>query len=157
MRKRMISAHSANAVESDANWLPLEKIASVEISSEEASYPIENALLSGSEIGWRAAHPGEQIIRIIFDAPQTLRHIRLVFVEQEVERSQEFSLRWSPDDGKTFHEIVRQQWNFSPHSSAQEREDYQVELSGVTEVELKIVPDRTGGAVQASLLQFRLA
>ncbi|PYS76638.1 MAG: carbohydrate-binding protein, partial [Acidobacteria bacterium] len=53
--------------------------------------------------------------------------------------------------------VVRQQWNFSPHGSTREAEDYRVELNGVTQLELKIVPDRSGGDARASLAQLRLA
>ena len=97
------------------------------------------------------------MIRLIFDHPQRLRHIRLVFHEDEVERLQELVLHWSSDDGQTFHEIVRQQWNFSPHGSTQEIENYHIDLSGVTQVELKIVPEKSGGEACASLAQLRLA
>jgi hypothetical protein len=51
---------------------------------------------------------------LIFDEPQRLRRILLVFEENETKRTQEFVLRWSPDGGRSFQEIVRQQWNFSP-------------------------------------------
>jgi hypothetical protein len=129
----------------------------VEVNSEEPSHPIEAALLPGSETGWRAALPGEQTTRLIFDKPRILKHIRLLFLESEVERFQEFVLRWSPDEGQTFYDIVRQQWNLSPRGSTQEMEEYQVELSGVTQIELKIVPDKSGGEVRASLAQLRLA
>jgi hypothetical protein len=156
MRKRFISLQSSSPSDS-ATWLPIEQIASVEVTSEDVSYPIENALLPSAETGWRAARPGEQTIRLIFDEPQQLRRIYLVFSETEVERSQEFVLRWSSDDGQTFHDIVRQQWNFSPPGSTQETEDYPVALTGVTQRELKIMPDRSGGNVCASLAQLRLA
>jgi hypothetical protein len=156
MRKRIISPKSASPFKTDGDWLPIEQIASVEVTSEDALHPIDHALLPGSETSWRAALSGEQTIRIIFDSPQSLRHIRLVFVEHEVERSQEFNLRWSPDGGQTWQDIVRQQWNFSPPGSTQETEDYQVELSGVTQLELTLVPDRSGGATHASLAQFQL-
>lgn len=157
MRKRIIGSNPSNPAEDGAAWLPLEEIASVEVTSEEPSHPIEGALLPSAETSWRAARPGEQTIRLIFDCPQSLRRIRLVFVEGEVVRSQEFVLRWSSDTGRTFNEIVRQQWNFSPSDSTEETEDYHVELSGVTQVELKIEPDRSGGDARASLTQFRLA
>src|SRR5207244_6980753 len=47
---------------------------------------------------------------------------------------------WSPDGGRSFREIVRQQWNFSPPKTIREMEEYQVELSDVTILELVIVP-----------------
>lgn len=157
MRKRMISASPTDTPETNMDWLPLDQIAAVEVSSEDSSHPIEDALLGGQGMGWRAALPGEQTIRLTFDNPQGIRRIRLAFMEHEVERSQEFVLRWSPDDGQTFHEIVRQQWNFNPQNSAQEIEEYPVDLVGATQLELKIVPDRSGGDARASLAQLSLA
>ena len=156
MRKRIIGTSPPGALEASPDWLPLEQIASVEVSSEESSHPVEDALLPGAETGWRAALPGEQTIRLNFDNPQQLRRILVRFIEREGARSQEFVLRWSPDGGKTFHEIVRQQWNFNPQTSADEVEDYQVELQGATLLELKIVPDKSGGEAHASLAQLAL-
>jgi hypothetical protein len=81
----------------------------------------------------------------------------LVFEESENARTQEFVLRWSPDTGNSFREVVRQQWNFSSPGSIREIEDYAVELSDVTILELIIVPDQSGGATRASLASLRLA
>ena len=159
MRKRIISTTTRPAPEAGADWLPVEELATIEVTSEDPSHPIEHALLRGGgadEPGWRAAVPGEQTVRLVFDRPQQLKRVRLLFVERERERSQEFVLRWSPDGGRTFKDIVRQQWNFSPHGSTREAEDYRAELSGVTQLELNIVPDRTGGDAHAALAQLRL-
>ena len=79
------------------------------------------------------------------------------FVEPQTERTQEYVLRWSPDNGQSFREIVRQQWNFSPPSTTNETEDYHVELPAVTMLELSIIPDISGGNACASLAQLRLA
>jgi hypothetical protein len=156
MRKHIIGTNPTDDPESASAWLPLERIASVEVTSEDTSHPVEAALAPGADTGWRAAQAGEQTLRLIFDSPQQLRRIRLLFKEREAERLQEFVLRWSPDNGQTFHEIVRQQWNFNPQTAAEEIEDYQVELPGVTVLELKIIPDKGGGEAHASLAQFRL-
>ena len=61
--------------------------------------------------------------------------------EHEVARTQEFVLRWSPEAGAPYREIVRQQWNFSPSNTVRELEDYRVELSNVSVLELIISPD----------------
>ena len=156
MRKRMISPPPSTPLPPDGEWLELEGIAQIEISSEQSSHPVEGALLQGSESGWRAAHPGAQILRIVFDKPLQIRRIQLVFVEVEQERTQEFVLRWSPDAGRSFREIVRQQWNFSPPETTSEVENYRVDLVDVTILELIIVPDRSGGEARASLAQLRL-
>ncbi|MGA7047749.1 MAG: hypothetical protein WBA08_17965 [Candidatus Sulfotelmatobacter sp.] len=56
----------------------------------------------------------------------------------------------------SFREIVRQQWNFSPPGAIREVEDYGVEISDVTVLELVIVPDISRGAAHASLTSLRL-
>jgi hypothetical protein len=111
----------------------------------------------GHVVGWRASGPGEQTLRLHFDQPRPVHRIRLEFVEPEVERTQEFVLSWSPDGGQTLHEVVRQQWNFSPHGATQQTEDHLVELTGVTLLELRIVPDIGGGDSRASLTRLSLA
>jgi hypothetical protein len=52
---------------------------------------------------------------------------------------------------------VRQQWNFSPPETTREVEEYQVELSNVTVLELIIVPNMSGGVARASLKSLRLS
>jgi hypothetical protein len=157
MRKRLITPISQDAPHLDEGWLDLERAAVVEVTSEDKDYPVEAALVSGEMRGWRAGSPGTQTIRLIFDEPQRLIRIALVFEETETERTQEVVLRWSPDNGVSFLEIVRQQWNFSPPKTALEIEDYRVELSGVTVLELVIVPSISRGAARASLKSLRLS
>src|SRR5882762_4741491 len=103
------------------------------------------------------ASPGSQTIRLVFDQPQRLKCISLVFEENETSRTQEFVLRWSPDGGNSVREIVRQQWNFSPPESIHEVEEFQVALSSVTVLELLIKPDISGGVARASLKNLRLS
>ena len=157
MRKRIIPPAKQNISPLDENWLDLERLAQVEITSEDATYPIESALLPGQVWGWRATQPGEQSIRLLFEHPQRLRRIWLQFVEPVTERTQEFVLRWSPDGGQSFWEIVRQQWNFSPHGATTQIEDQHIDLTSVTVLELSIVPDTSGGPAHASLARLRLA
>jgi hypothetical protein len=116
MRKRLITATSDSIRPQGEGWLDLERTAVVEITSEDKDFPIESAFGSGEGPGWRASAPGSQTIRLVFDQPQRLRCIALVFEENEIARTQEFVLRWSSDGGSRVKEIVRQQWNFSPLS-----------------------------------------
>ncbi len=157
MRKRLITPKPQDAPAPNEDWLDLESAAVVEVTSEETGYPVEAALVSGEMEGWRAADSGAQTIRLVFDVPQRLRRIWLVFEETEVERTQEFVLRWFSNGGHSFQEIVRQQWNFSPPETTREIEDYQVELSDVTVLELVMLPDKSRGASRASLKSLRLA
>jgi len=157
MRKSQITLIPQNAPLRNQAWMDVDRLASVEVTSEETDYPIESALLPEGKRGWRAASPGMQTIRLIFDKPQKLRRILLVFEDTENYRTQEFVLRWSPDIQDSSREIVRQQWNFSPPDSMRETEDFAVELSEVKVLELMIVPDKSGGDVHASLVSLRLA
>jgi len=157
MRKRIIPSVQKDTSPPDEEWLDLERLAQVEITSEDAAHPIESALLPGRGAGWLATAPGEQTIRLLFAHPQRLRRIWLQFVEPVTDRTQEFVLRWSPDSGQSFREVVRQQWNFSPQGATCETEDHRVDLSGVTVLELSIIPDISGGNAYASLAQLRLA
>jgi hypothetical protein len=157
MRKRLITPVPTIIPPPEEGWLDLDRAASVEVTSEEKDYGIESALVLGETRGWRAATPGTQTVRLIFDHPQNLRRISIVFEENERKRTQEFVLRWSPDGGRSFREIVRQQWNFSPPETTREGEEYLVELSDVTVLELIIVPDISGGAARASLKSLRVS
>jgi len=157
MRKRIINQGAEGSATADGEWLELEALAQVEVSSEDAADLIESALTPNAGSGWRAAGPGKQTIRLLFDKPQTIRKIRLVFQENERERTQEFVLRWSVDGGQSYREIARQQYNFSPSGTVRELEDYAVDLHGLTTLELVIVPDISGGSARASIAQLRLA
>jgi hypothetical protein len=155
MRKRIVAPVQQEPADHD--WLNVERLAEVEITSEDPAHPIESALLPGRVSGWRAAGPGKQTIWLRFNHPQRLRRIRMNFLEPRTERTQEYVLRWSPDNGQSFREIVRQQWNFSPQGATSETEEHAVELPAVTVLELSIMPDISGGNGLASLAQLRLA
>ena len=156
MRKHLIAPIPQSAPALNEGWLDLDGAAVVEVTSEEKKYPVESALVPGETRGWRAAAFGTQTVRLIFDEPQRLTRIALAFEETETERTQEFVLRWSPDGGRSFREVVRQQWNFSPPNTSREVEEYQFDLSGVTVLELIIVPDISRGSAHASLKSLRL-
>jgi len=138
------------------DWLDLEQAARVEVSSEAEGYPVEGALLKDVRGGWRASEPGIQTIRLLFDHPQTIRVIRLVFREKEFARTQEFVLRWLPQGTSDWKDVVRQQWNFSPPVTEDECEEYKVDLPSATGLELSVRPDISGGETRASLDSLKL-
>src|SRR6476619_3474089 len=156
MRKRITSQPQRETLPANIGWLDLEAVARVEVTSEDAAHPIESALLTIGATGWRAQSPGEQTIRLLFEAPQRLRRIRLLFREDKEARTQEFVLRWSPTTESSSRDVVRQQYHFSPSGATEEIEEYQVELADVAALELRIIPNLSGGSY-ASLAQLRLA
>ncbi len=157
MRKRIITKDIEDVIPPDENWLDLENLAEVELTSEEPSHPIESALKQTDGPGWRASESGQQTVRLLFDKPLRVRRIYLVFREEEKERTHEFVLRWSSDGGQSYREIVRQQYNFSSPHNTLEVGDYAVDLAGLTALELSIIPDMSGGLAHASVAQLCLA
>jgi hypothetical protein len=159
MRKSIVSPPAATKLPTDDLWRDLERIARVEITSEDEAFPIEHALGKAVTTGWRAATTGPQVIRLFFDEPQSIRRIHLHFVDRAAERSQEFAVY--AGSGADLGEVVRQQWNFSPHGTTEEVEDFTVDLSGITALELRIDPDRSHDPAQsqsyASLQTLKLA
>src|SRR6266478_3602517 len=157
MRKRLITPTPERVRSRGEGWLDVERAAMVEITSEDKDYPVESAFASGEAQGWRAAEAGTQTIRLVFDQPQSLKRISVVFEEKEIGRTQEFVLRWSADGGNSFREIVRQQWTFSTPETIREVEEYQVELASVSVPEWIIVPNGSGGSARASLKSLHLS
>ena len=88
MRKRIIPQVQKEDA-SGSGLVECGGIADVEITSEDAAYPIESSLLPGWASGWRAAGPGQQTIRLLFNNPQRLRRISMSFSEPGTERTQE--------------------------------------------------------------------
>ena len=157
MRKRIITQGTQGIIPPEEDWMDLENSAQAELTSEDASHPIESALSPGLGSGWRASEPGQQTVRLLFDKPLRVRHVHIEFHEDEQPRTQEFLLRWSSDGGRSCREIVRQQYNFSPPDNAREIEDYVVDLVGLTVLEISISPDISGGCARASIAELRLA
>jgi hypothetical protein len=157
MRKRIVRLPSAQPTgDSDQGWLDLQQIATVEVTSEDPGFPVESIFGYDDTRYWRASEKGQQSIRIIFDEPQSLRNIRLVFKEAEHERTQEFSISWSSAAGGATKEILRQRWNFSPTGSTTEVENYDVDLSAVSMLELVIQPDVARSDALATLARWCL-
>ena len=158
MRKRIVGSGVVQGKAGNLNdtWLDLEQIATVEVTSEDPDFPVEAVLKFDSGVGWRASQDGEQQLRIIFDEPTTLHRMQLHFVEPEVERTQEFIIRWSSAQGGPARDVVRQQWTFSPAGSTSEVEHYEVNLEHVLVLELSIRPDLNNEAGRATLVSWRV-
>ena len=158
MRKRVLGSAALLGDAADGReWFKLQDLAEVEVTSEADGYPVETAFNFGAGPGWRAASPGIQRIRLVFDQPQSIRRMRLQFNEPNVARTQEFTVRWSGRPDEFLKEVVRQQWNFSPGGSTAESEDYAIDLKGVSILELTIDPDRGAGEALANLADWRMA
>jgi hypothetical protein len=138
------------------DWLPLARLARIRTSSEAAEHLAINALAQGPS-EWRASEPGAQTIELRLNIARTIRRIRVVIVDADEERSQEFTVEWTSRRGERFGVAVRQQFNFSPRGATTEVEEYEVDLPAVTSIALRIVPDIRGGGAVARVREFALA
>ena len=153
MRKHIVHPSSIAAA-SPAEALPVADLATVLVTSEAADFPVEHAFDDRRGPGgsrWRAAEPGEQTLTVVFDVPQILRRVILEVEEREVERTQELWVTFSEDGGRTYHELVRQEYTFSPSGATFEREEWTVSAQQVTQVQVRIKPDKGGRPSYATL------
>jgi len=135
-------------------------LATVFVSSEHPDHPIEHAFDANEGPGasrWIAGAPGEQTVILAFDAPQTIRKVRLEVEERDTSRTQEVDVAVSDDGGQTYRQVTRQQYNFSPPGTTMEREEWQFSAVGVTHVRLRITPDKSDRPCRATLTTFALA
>ena len=157
MRKRIIPGIEHKIERLAADWLDLEALAEVEVTSEDPEYPIGAALLPDMVQGWRAGAPGKQLIRLLFKQPQPVHGVQLSFVETAVCRTQEYVLRISHDNGLSYTEVVRQQWNFSPSGANAELEEHVIDMPAVTVIELSITPDINDPSAIATLEKLQVS
>jgi hypothetical protein len=55
IRKRIINQRSKELTQTDQGWLDLERLAQVEITSDDTGHLIDSALTTGAGPGWRAS------------------------------------------------------------------------------------------------------
>jgi len=158
MLKNFINSASAKTevdTSSLSSWLDLDKIARVELTSEDPEHPFEEALRTDTSQGWKASTPGPQVLRLHFDEALRISRIHLRFREESVERSQEIALIATFDGGPA-RELVRQQWTFSPNGAMTEEETYFFDLKSVTSIELQIDPGRHNKQAYATLQTIQI-
>ncbi len=139
--------------------LDVSALARVLVSSEQRDHPIDFAFDGQGGPGatrWIAAETGEQTLIVAFDRPQAVRAIRLEVEEPEVARTQELQLAVSTDGGKSYREIARQEYNFSPPGTSFERERWSIEAADLTHVRVLIRPDKGGAAHRATVTTLAL-
>jgi len=161
LRKQIIPrlpAESASVLSGEE--IPVADIATVQVTSEQRDHPIDNAFDRRRGPGgsrWVADGPGTQTVILIFDRPQVIRTVSLEVEELSVNRTQELSVSISSNGGRTYWELVRQEFTFSPPGTSFEREVWSVAAEGVTHLRLEIKPDKGGRIGQATLTSLSLA
>jgi hypothetical protein len=134
-------------------------LATVLVTSETPDHPVDHAFDDSRGPGgsrWVADAPGQQRLALVFDTPQTLRTLTLEIEELVTSRTQELAVTISRDGGRTYQELLRQEYNFSPPGTTFEREVWTLGAEGVTHLQLTIKPDKGCNPCYATLTSFIL-
>jgi hypothetical protein len=158
LRKQVIEGAPAVPL-SSVDEIEIAAVATVLLTSEDSQHPVDHAFDRHPGPGgtcWVAGEVGDKTLVLALDAPQAIRHIIVEVEEPAVARTQELRLAISQDGERTYPEVLRQEYHFSPSGSAFEREDRVVSAVGVTHLRLQIRPDKGGQPCWASLTTLAL-
>jgi F5/8 type C domain len=158
LRKRQLEAEGVTIARA-ADEVDIASCATIAYSSENPAHPVEHLLDGHSGPGatrWISARPDvtEQIV-VEFDQLQTI--LRLVYeVEEAVrERTQEVRVEVSEDRGRTYRQLLVQEYTFSPRGATYQREEQQLNRHQVSHLRFTIVPNKSGSGT-ATLTSLRL-
>ena len=133
--------------------------ATIAYSSENPAHPVEYMFdrHRGTEATrWISARLDvtEQIV-LEFDKPQNISKLVYEVEERMRERTQEVRAEVSEDEGRTYHQVLVQEFNFSPAGATYQREEQRLNLHQVSHLRLTIVPNKSGHGT-ATLTSLRL-
>jgi hypothetical protein len=158
LRKRQLEADGVTRARA-ADEIDIVSCATIAYSSEDPAHPVEHLLDGRSGPGatrWISARPDatEQIV-VEFDQPQTISRLAYEVEEAMCERTQEVRAEISEDGGRTYHQILVQEYTFSPAEATYQREEQRLNPRQVSHLRLTIVPNKNGSGA-ATLTSLRL-
>jgi hypothetical protein len=159
LRKQILSAAPV-ASRGSVDGKDIPSIATVLVTSEDADHPIDLVFDGNRGRGashWIAGQPGEQMLVLAFDEPQTIRKVVIEVEEPTVSRTQEIALSVSDDKGQTYRDVLRQEYIFSPPGTTFEHEEWTLNVDAATHLRLSIKPDKGGKAGRATLTTVAIA
>jgi F5/8 type C domain len=157
-RKRALEADAATIARA-AEEIDIAGCAMIAYSSEDPAHPVENLFDGHSGPGatrWMSARPDtvEHIV-VEFDQPQTISRLVYEVEEATTERTQELRVEVSEEGGRTYRQILVQEYTFSPRGATFQREEQRFNLRQVTHFRFTIVPNKNGSGT-ATLTTLRL-
>jgi hypothetical protein len=159
LRKLIVPAPADPGARSEAGGMCIPELATVLVTSEAAEHPVD-CLFDGHDgpggTRWVAAEDGEQVLILAFDKPQTIQEVGLETEELQASRTQVLTLSLSQDGGRTYREILRQEFNFSPPGTTFERERWIVSAPMVSHLRVTIRPDKGDKLGRASLTSLTI-
>jgi hypothetical protein len=149
----------AAAIGTEPAGLHIPALATVLVTSESGDHPVDHLFDGRNGPGgtrWVASADGEQTLILAFDTPQAIREVGLEVEEPSASRTQVLTLSLSQDGGRTYREIVRQEFNFSPPGTTFEREVWNVPAGRVTHLRIAIQPEKGGTPHRATLTSLTI-
>ena len=102
MRKRIIQQIQPDvSLPGEGDWLKVEDLAEVEVTSEDTAHPIECALLPNHETGGVPQNRKSRPSALSSSVHNRCGRIHLNFLVSAAERTQEYVLRCSPNGGRS--------------------------------------------------------
>lgn len=160
MQKEIVNSETSNIQSPTNGELDIVNVAAVQLTSEDADHPIENAFNQQRGKGasyWAAATSGSQTITLVFARPQVIRKIQLEIEEVEVNRTQALQISVSGNGAQSFEKVLEQDYTFSPPGTTFQQENWIVNLEQVTHFRLTIQPDRDHNLAIAKLSSLILS
>jgi hypothetical protein len=158
IRKRLMTEESCTPPEHSGE-IDIANRATLVYSSEDPDHPLEHLIDGHCGRGatrWAGARPNtaERIV-LEFDDPQQIS--RLVYEVEECcqPRTQEVRVEVSTDHGRTYRQVLAQEYTFSPQGATLQHEDVRLDLPAITHLSLTVVPNKGGSGV-ATLTSLRL-
>jgi F5/8 type C domain len=153
LRKRPLEA---NVV---ADEIDVAGCATIAYSSENPAHPVEHLFDGRSGPGasrWISAR-SDTIEHIVleFDQPQPISRLVYEVEETERERTQEVRVEVSEDQGRTYRQLLVQEYTFSPGGATYQREEQRLDHLQASHLRLTIVPNKNGSGT-ATLTVLRL-
>lgn len=158
VRKRLMSEQSATLPERPGE-LDIARHATLVYSSEDPDHPLEHLIDGHCGRGatrWASSRPNATE-RIVLEFDHAQRISRLVYEVEECwqPRTQEVRVEVSSDHGRTYRQVLAQDYTFSPQGATFQHEDLRLDLPAITHLSLTIVPNKGGSGV-ATLTSLRL-
>jgi hypothetical protein len=159
IRKRLMSEWTSTSAQERPGEIDIASVALVAYSSEQPNHPLEHLIDGRYGRGgtrWASARPNttERIV-LHFESPQRISHLVYEVEECCMERTQEVRVEVSTDHGRTYRQVLAQDYTFSPQGATFQHEELQLDLPAITHLSLTIVPNK-GGTGVASLTSLRL-
>jgi hypothetical protein len=158
IRKRLMNEQTSRR-EHLPGEIDITSLATFAYSSEDPNHPLEHLIDDRRGPGgtyWCSASANTtECIELEFDPPQRISRLIYEVEERHQERTQHVRVEVSTDQGRSYRQILAQDYTFSPQGATFQHEELQLNLDALTHLKLTIFPNK-GGSGLATLTSLQL-